>query len=639
MNPESSENSRWYALVFGLTAILVLLALLQYRSTRQVSDATTEHMRASLEDGLMDLRQGFERELTPLCYQFQSDAETREDALGEYGEGLERWRQLAAHPKLVSQFFVWRRAGKNPQLLQWNEGSTKMKSATWPPEFSSLHEWLDRATLRQISRGGGLAASDPDDASAEHSASAPPDRILPTWLIDESIPALVHPMQKKRRTGGSSAGTDWIILRLDTGVLEKEVLTELVRRNFGRNSESAYKIAVVADDHSRDPIFSSDGSFGWSKNDAADASINLFGRPVPTLSKGHESSKYLVIPAMPPLSQQPDDATAAAEPGTDNDEDGPIRIEPIHYAGQNSDWELLARHREGSVEAAVTSGYYRNLAINFGVLLVLGITMGLIIATSRRARRLAQAQVDFVAGVSHELRTPLTGIVSAAQNMSDGLVEGKERTTRYGAAILSQAKQLTDLVEQILLFSATQKRAHRYHLQPADVIEIVDASLKTTSSLIRSSGFTVQRTVPTNLPQVVVDAQALSQCLQNLITNSVKYSGNSRWIGLEAAEAGDASSGREVMISVEDRGLGMTPEDLEHIFEPFYRSPVVTEAQIHGSGLGLPLTKSMVEAMGGRLSVASEPQRGSRFTIHLPLRDAEPPSTPSDAAVPATTSS
>jgi signal transduction histidine kinase len=210
--------------------------------------------------------------------------------------------------------------------------------------------------------------------------------------------------------------------------------------------------------------------------------------------------------------------------------------------------------------------------------------------------------------------------------MADGLVD-RERTARYGAAILGQAQQLKDLVEQILLFSATQRRAHRYHLQPADVADVVDASLKTTSSLIRSSGFTVQRRIQPRLPQVVVDVPALSQCLQNLIANAIKYSGSSRWIGIEAAVI-DANGGQEITLTVEDHGLGISSDELPHIFEPFYRSPQVTSAQIHGSGLGLPLTKSMVEAMGGRLTVQSAPQKGSSFTIHLPVRDvASPPDT------------
>jgi signal transduction histidine kinase len=454
-------------------------------------------------------------------------------------------------------------------------------------------------------------------------------------MIDESIPALLHPVLERSKAAHDREPPriTWIILRLDQHVLGREIFPQLALRNFGRAADASYKLALITNNSRGDVLFSSDGQFGQTGDDASDASLNLFGRPVPLLGAPRAPvEQKLAAGALrrPELSE-----AAPPQPnlGGDlaGDGEGPVRIDPIHYAPDDPGWTILARHREGSVGAAVMTTYHRNLAINFGVLLVLAITMGLIIATSRRARRLAQAQVDFVAGVSHELRTPLTGIVSAAQNMADGLVD-RERTARYGAAILGQAQQLKDLVEQILLFSATQRRAHRYHLQPADVADVVDASLKTTASLIRSSGFTVQRKIQPRLPQVVVDAPALSQCLQNLITNAIKYSGASRWIGIEAA-ATDANGGQEITITVEDHGLGISSDELQHIFEPFYRSPQVTSAQIHGSGLGLPLTKSMVEAMGGRLTVQSAPQKGSSFTIHLPVRDVA--SSPGTAVSPA----
>jgi signal transduction histidine kinase len=78
---------------------------------------------------------------------------------------------------------------------------------------------------------------------------------------------------------------------------------------------------------------------------------------------------------------------------------------------------------------------------------------------------------------------------------------------------------------------------------------------------------------------------------------------------------------KEVQVSVEDRGIGISTKDLKHIFEPFYRSPAVTEAQIHGTGLGLPLTRTLVEAMGGQLTAESELGKGSSFTIHLSVAE------------------
>ena len=117
------------------------------------------------------------------------------------------------------------------------------------------------------------------------------------------------------------------------------------------------------------------------------------------------------------------------------------------------------------------------------------------------------------------------------------------------------------------------------------------------------------------------DLPALSQCLQNLITNALKYGSEQRWIGIRGAAHEHGSTGKEIQISVSDRGIGISAEELPHIFEPFYRSPSVRAAQIHGTGLGLPLSKSIVEAMNGRVTVKSAPGRGSTFTLHLPCVD------------------
>jgi signal transduction histidine kinase len=236
--------------------------------------------------------------------------------------------------------------------------------------------------------------------------------------------------------------------------------------------------------------------------------------------------------------------------------------------------------------------------------------------------------MDFVASVSHELRTPLTGIVSAAQNIADGIVDDKVRVRRYGTAILSQAEQLTELVEQILLFSASAKARHRYHLQAVSVEKLIECALSNTASLIRASAVTVERQVQPGLPWVMVDFNAFSQCLQNLIVNAVKYGGEQRWLAISAAQKDSLEHKKEIVIAVHDHGIGIEKHELKHIFEPFYRAPIATAAQIHGTGLGLPLAKNIVEAMGGRLTVESEPRKGSTFTIHLPEPGMEPQADP-----------
>jgi signal transduction histidine kinase len=252
------------------------------------------------------------------------------------------------------------------------------------------------------------------------------------------------------------------------------------------------------------------------------------------------------------------------------------------------------------------------------VLFLLVISIAILIITSTRAQRLAKLQMDFVTAVSHELRTPLTVISSAAENIAHGVVEGREQLEQYGSVIGIQARKLFEMVEQILLFAAIREGHERYSLRPLGVKEILDTALSNTEGLIQTADFHVEQYVEPELPQILADHTALSQCVQNLITNALKYGSEQRWIGIEARLAEHGMSGKEVQISVSDRGIGISHDELVHIFEPFYRSPSVAAAQIHGTGLGLPLAKSIVEAMKGHVTVKSSPGHGSTFTLHLP---------------------
>ncbi|MGA8273646.1 MAG: HAMP domain-containing sensor histidine kinase [Candidatus Sulfotelmatobacter sp.] len=662
------ENVRQYALVLGLAGVLALLAVLQYRSTKEVSEATTGQMRASLQGSLMDVRQGLERELTPLCRELQSGSDVPgKNNLQEYLARYERWRRAASHPDLVEDVFVWRQIDSpHPQFLKLNSNRTAFENVDWPSNLVPLRQWLDKTlpAFGAQANGPGRPAQPPDSPGAFERQPAsfhypapppggpgqdrppddwrsgsmprrPPPRFngrvhspfpgtpsLP-WMIDQNIPALVHPVLEGDDGSASNPPRPpvltWIVIVLNLDVLGHHILPELVQRYFGSNEQAAYDLAVIGEDAQAREIYSSHAGFSRQQGFLPDAALNLFGRPLPVVGGPQSSSPQMFGPFAPPPQQTTLNRTASGAPTAGVHEERIFEIEPIHYTPDEQEWKIIAKHRQGSVEAAVARLYRRNLIFNFAVLLVLAATMGMIIATSQRARRLGQLQMDFVTSISHELRTPLTGIVSAAQNIADGLIDDKERMARYGVAIVGQAQQLADLVEQILLFSATQKARHRYHLQPVDIASVIDTSLHSMAGLIHSAEIAVQQEIQSGLPPVQADFNALTQCLQNLIANAVKYGGQCRWIGIRATAVDLSTVGQEIKISVEDKGIGITPEELSRIFEPFYRSPTVTAAQIHGSGLGLAIVKSIVEAMGGRLTVESECRSGSTFTIHLPV--------------------
>jgi signal transduction histidine kinase len=233
---------------------------------------------------------------------------------------------------------------------------------------------------------------------------------------------------------------------------------------------------------------------------------------------------------------------------------------------------------------------------------------------------LARMQMEFVASVSHELRTPLAVLRSAADNLADGVVQGAASLKKYGAILQHQSRNMGDLIDQILLFASTEDREKRYTLQPLDISSIVDAVVASSGALVHEAGYVLDLDVERGLPAILGDQSAITQCLQNLLGNAVKYGGGGKHILLSAyTETSHHGEGPEVRVSVADSGIGIDSSEIAHIFDPFYRSPRVHAAQIHGTGLGLSLAKRLVESMGGSISVESELHVGSTFTLHLKI--------------------
>ena len=280
-------------------------------------------------------------------------------------------------------------------------------------------------------------------------------------------------------------------------------------------------------------------------------------------------------------------------------------------------WKLILTHLDGSLDQAVSNLLVKNLLISFSVLLLLAISMLIMVIATRRAQRLAQQKMEFVAAISHELRTPLAVICSAGENLADGVVPDPQRARQYGKVIHNEGRRLSEMVDQALEFAGAQSGRKTVAPRPVAVRDLLDRAVAACRPQLRDSGFLIEEQIDQDLPMVLADAAELSRALQNLIRNAIKYGGDQRWIGLQA-QALSSARGGEVLISVRDSGLGIPPADLPHIFEPFYRAHEVVVAQIHGSGLGLSVVRQIVEAHGGRITVQSEPGKGSVFTVYLP---------------------
>jgi signal transduction histidine kinase len=262
--------------------------------------------------------------------------------------------------------------------------------------------------------------------------------------------------------------------------------------------------------------------------------------------------------------------------------------------------------------------------LSFGILSVLAASAGLVMINARRSEKLAAQQMEFVATVSHELRTPLAVIRSAAQNLSAGVVHDATQAQRYGDLIESEGRRLTDMVEQVLEFAGLNDTKRRLVPRPMDAVPVLRDVVASTSSLPEARGVDFDVNIAADVPAVMADEAALRRALNNLIGNALKYAGDGRWVGVSASRGAGDDDGF-VLVSVADRGHGIASDDLAHIFEPFYRGRHAVEQQIRGNGLGLSLVKQLLQTIGGRISVASAPGEGARFTMHLPVAtDASP---------------
>jgi signal transduction histidine kinase len=282
---------------------------------------------------------------------------------------------------------------------------------------------------------------------------------------------------------------------------------------------------------------------------------------------------------------------------------------------------MYVRHRAGSLEAVVAQARFRNMSVTAGVLLLMLATAFALLRYTVRAQRLANMQMDFVAGVSHELRTPLTVIHTAAYNLRGKLARNPLQVEQYGAMIQQESARLRDLVEQVLQFASTSAGRVIHEREPLSVARVIEETMEASRPAPNDPAYVLEASVDDGLPPVLGDPKALRHALENLVGNAVKYgtksgAGDGHWIGIFASKAGD--DGAAIEIRVADRGPGIPEDEQRRIFDPFFRGGRAIRDQIHGTGLGLSLVKRIVEAHGGSIRVKSAPMHGTEFIMRIP---------------------
>jgi signal transduction histidine kinase len=218
----------------------------------------------------------------------------------------------------------------------------------------------------------------------------------------------------------------------------------------------------------------------------------------------------------------------------------------------------------------------------------------------------------FVSSVSHELRTPLTSIRMFAETLQHGTIQSEKTKREYYTIINRESERLSRLIDNVLDFSRIERGVKEYHFVITDIKQVVRKAVLTMKYQFEKYKVKCLVRIPKHIPKFLADMDALEEVIINLLSNAMKYSGSKKEVKLDVRQKHN-----ELFISVQDKGIGIPPQDCDKIFERFYRSQGAY--QVKGMGLGLTLVKHVVEAHGGRIEVRSRVGKGSTFTIRLPL--------------------
>jgi two-component system, OmpR family, sensor histidine kinase SenX3 len=611
------------AVIGAILLLLALLATLQYRWAGELSAADGVRLRTGARARADAFSRDLDVQVTRAALGLQMEVDTlRGRDFRAFAEQYAAWRGSARHPELVTDLYlVESRTGNDgdprepdsfESVLRFEAQAGTFQPASWTEALAAV-----RRRLHDFAQGSGPGRRRGDP------------RVLMDRIVGE-VPALLLPIFDRPPRGegplhvsgfdirprprapgapeelegpgpggppqmtvafGPPRPAGFLVIVLEPAA----ALSSLAALHFGDESGLDFDLAVVEQADPRRVVWRS----------RPDVTM----RDVPDAVAGLLDLRPEELPDLRPPAGPPDGPTVTRGRGFVR---GPSFARA--HTESTGHWRLLVTHRGGPLDEVVASARRRNLAVGFGILVLLGAAVALVVISSQRARRLGERQMEFVAAVSHELRTPVAVICSTAENLADGVVQEPAQVRVYGGILRDEGRRLGEMIEHVLQFAGSSAR-HAPRQDEVDIARVVEQALASFEHTLRERGFTVEKEIAPGLACVRGDALVLERAVRNLLENALKFDTGARWLLLQA---GPGPREGEVHVRVEDRGPGIAPEDLPHVFEPFFRGEEARESPVRGFGLGLALVDRVVQSHRGRLTVSSVPGGGSAFTIHLP---------------------
>jgi two-component system phosphate regulon sensor histidine kinase PhoR len=229
-------------------------------------------------------------------------------------------------------------------------------------------------------------------------------------------------------------------------------------------------------------------------------------------------------------------------------------------------------------------------------------------------RKLENMRKDFAANVSHEIKTPLTAIKGFVETLRTGEGADSKETDRFLEIIEKHVNRLTAIIEDLMKLSKIEQQDEKsdIRLKESSVKHVISSAIQTCREKAKTKEITIDLACPEDI-SARLDSRLMAQAMVNLLDNAINYSSEKSDVKISVS-----LKDNEIMISVQDHGIGIPKENLSRLFERFYRVDKARSRELGGTGLGLAIVKHIVHAHGGRISVDSILGKGSTFTLHLP---------------------
>lgn len=460
------------------------------------------------------------------------------------------------------------------------------------PYLESFYVWSERG-----GPDGATYVFNRADRRPRWDTAPPPEDPFP--VVFRRDPAALRDLVARAR-GESANGLRFALAEVEVGGVRYQTVAQLMYEGEGSQARLSAVVGFLVD-------------LAWVREHYFDDFIRQIQGIIgdPTLSIEIRSAEDAVIAIVgPPASGGPQHRRSFGFAFADQ-----ALLAELPRSRRPQPWTARVSVGNEANLVAATQGATRTLLLlGLGALATM-VGLGVAVRAARAAADLAAVQAEFVSAVSHEMKTPLSLIKLASDTLANGRFATPDAVGEYGRMINVEAQHLTRLIDNVLCYARINDDASPYHLEPVDVVDVVQESLDRFQPRLSEHAIDVHLNLQPDPAMVNGDHLMLLHVFDNLIENAVLHAGDGKWLAITVT-AGPTSA----HVEVSDRGEGIPAGDLPRVFEKFYRRKGTRQ---RGTGLGLAIVQRIVEDHGGRVEISSVVGQGTTVRVALPVVEAQ----------------